>query len=90
MIVNPSAPVGPGDVKPTPTGRMVLEAAKGTFPAYVETGLNVAHVDDIAEGHILALEKGEIGERYILGARISPCPRSLPKSPVLPEKGRRN
>ncbi len=67
IIVNPSAPIGPRDIKPTPTGRMVLQAAKGAMPAYVETGLNVVHVDDVAAGHILAYEKGEIGERYILG-----------------------
>lgn len=67
VIVNPSAPIGPRDVKPTPTGRMVLEAAAGRMPAYVDTGLNVVHVDDVAEGHLLAFEKGEVGERYILG-----------------------
>ena len=67
VIVNPSAPVGPGDITPTPTGRMIVEAMKGAMPAYVDTGLNLAHVDDIAEGHLLACEKGEIGERYILG-----------------------
>jgi dihydroflavonol-4-reductase len=67
VIVNPSAPIGPGDARPTPTGRVVLEAARGRFPAYVDTGLNVVHVDDVAEGHLLALERGQIGERYILG-----------------------
>lgn len=67
VIVNPSAPIGPGDVKPTPTGRVVLEAAQGKMPAYVETGLNVVHVDDVAQGHWLAYQKGTIGERYILG-----------------------
>lgn len=67
VIVNPSAPVGPGDVKPTPTGRMVLQAARGRMPAYVDTGLNVVHVDDVAEGHIQAFEHGKVGERYILG-----------------------
>jgi len=67
VIVNPSAPIGPRDVKPTPTGRMVLDAAAGRMPAYVDTGLNVVHVDDVAEGHILAFRKGEVGERYILG-----------------------
>lgn len=67
VIVNPSTPVGPEDVKPTPTGRMLIEAAMGRMPAYVETGLNLVHVDDVAEGHILALERGRIGERYILG-----------------------
>jgi dihydroflavonol-4-reductase len=67
VIVNPSAPVGPRDIRPTPTGRMILDAARGRMPAYVETGLNVVHVDDVAEGHVLALERGRIGERYILG-----------------------
>jgi dihydroflavonol-4-reductase len=67
VIVNPSTPIGPRDVKPTPTGRMVLDAARGKLPAFVDTGLNVVHVDDVAEGHLLAFEKGAKGERYILG-----------------------
>ncbi|MCE5393306.1 MAG: NAD-dependent epimerase/dehydratase family protein [Acidithiobacillus sp.] len=67
VIVNPSAPIGPADRKPTPTGRMVLEAAAGRVPAYVDTGLNVVHVDDVAMGHWLALHQGQPGERYILG-----------------------
>jgi dihydroflavonol-4-reductase len=67
VIVNPSTPVGPRDIKPTPTGKMILDAATGRMPAYVETGLNIVHVDDVAEGHALALERGDIGERYILG-----------------------
>lgn len=67
VIVNPSAPIGPRDIKPTPTGKMIVDAASGRMPAYVDTGLNVAHVDDVAEGHLLALEKGVVGERYILG-----------------------
>jgi dihydroflavonol-4-reductase len=67
VIVNPSTPVGPGDVKPTPTGKMVLDAANGRMPAYVNTGLNIVHVDDVAAGHVLALEKGRAGEAYILG-----------------------
>jgi len=67
VIVNPSAPFGPRDIKPTPTGRIVLDAAKGRMPAYLDTGLNAVHVDDVAEGHMLAFEKGVIGERYILG-----------------------
>lgn len=67
VIVNPSTPIGPRDIKPTPTGRMIVEAASGRMPAYVDTGLNVVHVDDVAEGHLLAFEKGEVGERYILG-----------------------
>lgn len=69
VIVNPSAPVGPRDIKPTPTGRLVLDAAKGRMPAYVDTGLNVVHVDDVGTGHVLAFERGRIGQRYILGAR---------------------
>ena len=67
VIVNPSAPVGPRDIKPTPTGRMILDAAAGRVPAYVDTGLNMVHVDDVAEGHALALERGRAGEKYILG-----------------------
>jgi len=67
VIVNPSTPVGPGDVRPTPTGRMIVEAAAGRMPAYVDTGLNIAHVDDVAQGHLFAYERGRIGERYILG-----------------------
>ena len=67
VIVNPSTPVGPGDVKPTPTGQIIVDAARGRTPAYVDTGLNIAHVDDVAEGHLLALEHGKSGERYILG-----------------------
>ena len=67
VIVNPSTPIGPRDVKPTPTGRVVRDAAAGKMPAYVDTGLNVAHVDDVADGHLLAYFKGRIGERYVLG-----------------------
>ncbi|MDR0184949.1 NAD-dependent epimerase/dehydratase family protein, partial [Lysobacter arvi] len=67
VIVNPSTPIGPRDVKPTPTGRIIQEAALGKMPAFVDTGLNLAHVDDVAHGHLLALRKGRIGERYILG-----------------------
>ena len=69
IIVNPSTPIGPRDIRPTPTGRMVLDAACGRMPAYVDTGLNVVHVDDVAEGHLLALQQGEVGERYILGGQ---------------------
>jgi dihydroflavonol-4-reductase len=68
VIVNPSTPIGPRDIKPTPTGRMVVDAASGRMPAYVDTGLNLVHVEDIAIGHLLALERGEIGQRYVLGA----------------------
>lgn len=67
VIVNPSTPIGPRDIKPTPTGKMVLDGAAGRMPAYVDTGLNVVHVDDVAEGHALALERGVVGEAYILG-----------------------
>jgi dihydroflavonol-4-reductase len=67
VVVNPAAPVGPRDIKPTPTGKMIMDAANGRMPAYLDTGLNVVHVDDVAEGHALALERGRIGERYILG-----------------------
>jgi len=67
VIVNPSTPVGPGDIKPTPTGQLILDAARGNMPAYVDTGLNVVHVDDVAAGHLLAFERGRPGERYILG-----------------------
>lgn len=69
VIVNPSTPIGPRDVRPTPTGRIIVEAATGKIPAFVDTGLNLAHVDDVAEGHMLALERGRIGERYILGGQ---------------------
>lgn len=69
VIVNPAGPVGPRDIKPTPTGQMILDAARGRMPAYVETGINVVHVDDVAAGHLLALDHGRIGERYILGSQ---------------------
>jgi dihydroflavonol-4-reductase len=69
VIVNPTTPIGPRDIRPTPTGRILLDAARGKIPAYVDTGLNFAHVDDIAEGHLLAFEHGRIGERYILGGQ---------------------
>jgi len=67
VIVNPSTPIGPRDIKPTPTGRMIVEAASGRMPAFVDTGLNLVHVDDVARGHLLAEEQGRVGERYILG-----------------------
>jgi dihydroflavonol-4-reductase len=69
VIVSPSTPVGPGDLKPTPTGQLVLDAAAGRMPAYVDTGLNIVHVDDVAHGHLLAYERGLTGERYILGGQ---------------------
>ena len=88
VIVNPSAPIGPGDRKPTPTGRMVVEAAAGRAPAYIDTGLNVVHVGDVARGHLLALTRGRIGERYILGGDnltlaeiLSLCARAGGKAP---------
>ncbi len=100
VVVNPSTPIGPRDVKPTPTGRIITEAVKGRMPAYVDTGLNVVHVDDVAEGHLLAYDKGKIGERYILGgenlglgeilkvvAEISggkPPALELPRAPLYP------
>jgi dihydroflavonol-4-reductase len=67
VIVAPSTPIGPRDIKPTPTGRVIVEAATGRMPAFVDTGLNLVHVDDVAHGHLLALDKGRIGENYILG-----------------------
>ncbi len=67
VIVNPSMPVGPRDIKPTPTGRIIVEAARGHMPAFVDTGLNVVHVADVAAGHLAAFKRGRIGERYILG-----------------------
>jgi dihydroflavonol-4-reductase len=67
VIVNPSTPIGPRDVKPTPTGRIIVEAASGRMPGFVDTGLNLVHVDDVAAGHLAALDRGTIGERYILG-----------------------
>jgi dihydroflavonol-4-reductase len=69
VIVNPTTPVGPGDWKPTPTGKIIVDFLKGKMPAYVDTGLNLVSVDDCAKGHLLAAEKGRIGERYLLGAR---------------------
>jgi dihydroflavonol-4-reductase len=69
VIVNPSAPVGEGDVKPTPTGQMIVDFMKGRMPAYIETGMNIVDVDDVATGHFLAMEKGRVGERYILGCK---------------------
>jgi len=79
VIVNPSTPVGPRDIKPTPTGRMIVEAASGRMPAFVDTGLNLVHVEDVAAGHLLAAEKGRIGERYILGGE------NLPLAAILAE-----
>lgn len=69
VVVNPTATVGPWDVKPTPTGKIVLDYLRGRMPAYMDTGLNLVDVADVAEGHILAAEKGQIGQRYVLGNR---------------------
>jgi dihydroflavonol-4-reductase len=69
VIVNPSTPIGQGDVKPTPTGQTILDAVRGRMPAYVDTGLNIVHVDDVAAGHLLAFHRGQIGERYVLGGQ---------------------
>lgn len=77
VIVNPSTPIGPRDVKPTPTGRIIVEAALGKIPAFVDTGLNLVHVDDVAQGHLLALERGRVGERYILGGENLPLQAML-------------
>jgi dihydroflavonol-4-reductase len=77
VIVNPSTPIGPRDVKPTPTGRIIVEAATGKIPAFVDTGLNLVHVDDVALGHFLALERGVTGERYILGGANLPLQQML-------------
>jgi dihydroflavonol-4-reductase len=67
VVVNPSAPLGARDIRPTPTGRIVVDALRGRMPAYVDTGLNVVHVDDVATGHVLAYERGVSGQRYVLG-----------------------
>src|SRR3990167_1777579 len=67
VTVNPSTPIGPGDIRPTPTGRILLDAAAGRMPAFVDTGLNLVHVADVAQGHLSAFARGTPGERYILG-----------------------
>jgi dihydroflavonol-4-reductase len=77
VIVNPSTPIGPRDIKPTPTGRIIVEAARGRMPAYLDTSLNLVHVDDVAAGHIAALEHGRIGELYILGGENVTLARML-------------
>ncbi len=69
VIVNPSTPIGPRDIRPTPTGRIIVDGALGRIPAFVATGLNLVHVDDVAAGHLLAAAKGRVGERYILGGQ---------------------
>ena len=77
VMVSPSTPVGGGDIKPTPTGQLILDAASGRMPAYVDTGLNIVHVDDVAQGHLLAYHHGRIGERYILGGENLPLQQML-------------
>lgn len=67
VVVNPAAPIGPRDIKPTPTGRIVVDFMNGKMPSYIDTGMNIVHVDDVAMGHWLAAQKGRVGERYILG-----------------------
>ena len=89
VIVNPSTPIGPGDVKPTPTGRIIVEAARGRMPAFVDTGLNIAHVDDVADGHLAALARGRIGERYILGGDNVALSQMLAESRASPAAPRR-
>ncbi len=100
VIVNPSAPVGPRDIRPTPTGRMIVAAASGRMPGFVDTGLNLVHVDDVAIGHVAALARGAVGERYILGGQNvyladmlrdiaslvgrRPSQRKLPRAPLYP------
>ncbi len=100
VTVNPSTPIGPRDLRPTPTGRLVIDAIVGRMPAYVDTGLNFVHVEDVATGHVLAMAHGRVGERYILGgenlhlkeflARLanltgrSPPRVRLPRAPMLP------
>jgi len=77
VIVNPSTPIGPRDVRPTPTGRIIVEAASGRMPGYIDTGLNLVHVDDVAAGHVAALHRGRVGERYILGGENVPLSELL-------------
>ncbi len=72
VIVNPSTPIGPRDIKPTPTGRIIVDSVRGLIAAYVDTGLNIVHVDDVARGHMLAFEKGKVGEKYVLGGQDLP------------------
>jgi dihydroflavonol-4-reductase len=77
VIVNPSTPIGPREIKPTPTGRVIVEAARGRLPAFVDTGMNLVHVDDVAAGHVAALERGAAGERYFLGGDDVPLRQML-------------
>jgi dihydroflavonol-4-reductase len=93
VIVNPTTPVGAGDSKPTPTGKVILDFLRGRLPAYVDTGLNIVAVEDVAQGHLLAEQKGEIGQRYILGGEnlslqkileilSAICDRHIPRFPM--------
>jgi len=83
VIVNPSTPIGPRDIKPTPTGRVIVEAGNGRMPGYVDTGLNLVHVEDVAAGHLAAMERGRIGERYILGGQDAPLAAMLAEIAML-------
>ena len=82
VIVNPSTPIGPRDVRPTPTGRIIIEAASGRMPAFVDTGLNLVHVDDVAAGHVAALERAGSASAISSAARTCSLPTCLPTSPV--------
>lgn len=86
VIVNPSTPIGPRDIKPTPTGRILVEAANGRMPAFIDTGLNLVHVDDVARGHLLAMDKGAIGERYVLGGQNATLAQLLAVIAVLTDR----
>src|SRR5438046_6205087 len=79
VIVNPTTPVGERDIKPTPTGRIVVDFLKKKFPAYVDTGLNLVDVGECAGGHVAAFEKGRSGERYILGGENLTLKKTLDK-----------
>jgi len=86
VIVNPSTPIGPGDVRPTPTGRIIIEAASGRMPAFVDTGLNLVHVDDVGAGHVAALERGLVGKRYILGGENLTLAELLARIAILTQR----
>lgn len=88
VLVNPSTPVGPRDIRPTPTGKIIVAAASGQMPVYVDTGLNIVHVDDVARGHLLALRQGRIGERYILGGHNVPFSQMLAEIAALVGRSR--
>ncbi len=86
VIVNPTAPVGDHDWKPTPTGKIVVDFLKGKLPAYIDTGLNIVDADDTAVGHLLAAEHGQVGERYILGAENLTLGQILQRLAVIADK----